>query len=302
MVSGGLWDALTLGPARRRRWTRRRLAELDRLDALPPLASRRSSRAPGTALSLAVTVALLGGVAFVYDDWWEMAGPLVTGTPPAVHEQSSKPLGTPPRQASSSTDYQFMATKAGFGNTPVTFSPCRPINVVVNYAEAPPGAYGLLQEAMARVSEASGLVFTLEGETTEPPRDGRGNRDVARYGNRWSPVLVAWTDPSVIPELKGKIAGIGGPVGGRSSIPGNHEWVSGIVYLDGPDIATVLRRPNKGRAQARAIVMHELAHLVGLTHVEARTELMNARNDSGMLDFGDGDREGLRQLGMGRCS
>ena len=64
----------------------------------------------------------------------------------------------------------------------------------------------------------------------------------------------------------------------------------------------VLRRPNKGRAQARAIVMHELAHLVGLTHVEAPTELMNASNDSGILDFGAGDREGLRQLGMGRCS
>jgi hypothetical protein len=46
--------------------------------------------------------------------------------------------------------------------------------------------------------------------------------------------------------------------------------------------------------------MHEVAHLVGLTHVQARTELMYSKNN-GQLTFGPGDLEGLRQLGGGPC-
>jgi hypothetical protein len=55
-----------------------------------------------------------------------------------------------------------------------------------------------------------------------------------------------------------------------------------------------------GRAAARAIVMHELGHLVGLQHVAAPDQLMYERN-VGQHDFGSGDREGLRQLGLGPC-
>ena len=300
---------MTLGPARRRRWMRRKLAELDRLDTLayPPTlhASGRTPRrrASGSqrALSLGVAALLVGGGALVYDDWWAMAGPIITGKPPEVRNVSTTPLGVPPPQTSTSTDYAFMATRPGFSDEPVTFSPCKVIHVVVNSAQAPPGADRLLREALARVTAASGLVFTVEGETTEPPTKGRGPRDEARYGDRWSPVLVAWTDPSLVPELKGNIAGIGGPVPGTPSISSSQRWVSGIVYLDGPAMSSILRRSSRGWAQARAIVQHELAHLVGLTHVESRAELMHAKNDSGMLDFGPGDREGLRRLGSGGC-
>ncbi|MEP6854377.1 MAG: peptidase, partial [Pedococcus sp.] len=55
-----------------------------------------------------------------------------------------------------------------------------------------------------------------------------------------------------------------------------------------------------GWAQARAIVMHELSHLVGLTHVMKDDEIMFAENN-GRTTFGDGDLEGLRRLGVGRC-
>jgi hypothetical protein len=193
-----------------------------------------------------------------------------------------------------------MATRAGLG-TPVTFDPCRPIHVVVNSAAAPPGADRLLREAMAEVSNATGLAFTLEGETTEPPVLPRQNMDQGRYGNRWSPVLVAWTDPSVIPELAGSVAGLGGPVGAPYIDTRDQHYVSGTVYLDGPAFAEIITRPRIGWDQARAIVMHELAHLVGLTHVEATTELMHQGNSANLRSFGPGDLEGLRQLNPGRC-
>lgn len=46
--------------------------------------------------------------------------------------------------------------------------------------------------------------------------------------------------------------------------------------------------------------MHELAHVVGLDHVDDPTQLMYAEN-SGQLDFGAGDRAGLALLGTGEC-
>ena len=298
----------------------RRLAALDCVDALQPnepaawrawspdagprprtarTARRSTSSGPSTAVSLVLTLAVLAGAGYAYDRW-EASGSLISG-PPVPDDAQSRPLGTPPPGSSDSTDYVFMSTLSRADDTPVAFDPCRPIHVVVNTAQAPIGADRLLAEAMQRVTAATGLVFTVEGETLEPPRAGRPNRDVARYGNRWSPVLVAWTEPSVVPELTGTIAGIGGPVGAPYSDPRDQRWVSGIVYLDGPAIARVIARPNRGWEQGRAIVMHELAHLVGLTHVDSRAELMHAKNDAGILDFGAGDREGLRRLGQGRC-
>lgn len=60
-----------------------------------------------------------------------------------------------------------------------------------------------------------------------------------------------------------------------------------------------LQRPD-GWAHARAIAMHELGHLVGLAQVNVNTELMYPENIA-QRTFGPGDREGLRQLGLGRC-
>lgn len=284
----------------------RQLAELDRTDALALQGTHRTARhtrsaGPQRALAWAVTAVLVGGGVLFYDDWWEMAGPIITGRPPEVRPVSTVPVGVPPTRASDSTDYAFMATRPGFSDDPVTFDPCKVIHVVVNTADAPTGADALLREAITQVSTASGLVFTIDGTTTEPPSKNRRSRDVARYGSGPSPVLVAWTNPSVVPELAGNIAGIGGPIPDQRAISTSQRWVSGIAYLDGPSMSRLLQRSSRGWAQARAIVMHELAHVVGLTHVASRNELMNAKNDSGMLRFGPGDLEGLRLLGSGPC-
>jgi hypothetical protein len=75
--------------------------------------------------------------------------------------------------------------------------------------------------------------------------------------------------------------------------------VSGTVSLDGPQIRALLQRAD-GWAAARAIIMHEFGHLVGLGHVSVQDQLMYESN-IGQRDFGPGDREGLRQLGLGLC-
>ena len=49
------------------------------------------------------------------------------------------------------------------------------------------------------------------------------------------------------------------------------------------------------------MILHELGHLMGLGHVRTRGELMHPAG-GGVVDFGPGDLEGLRQLGAdGGC-
>lgn len=179
------------------------------------------------------------------------------------------------------------------------FDPCRPIHLVVNNALAPAQSEQLLREAAQAVSRATGLVLVIDGRTDEPPRDQRPPIDVARHGNRWAPVLVAWTDPATAPGLAGRVAGRAGPVMAPYRTEDQMHWVSGSVLLDGPTFRDILQRPG-GYNDARAIVMHELAHLVGLTHVHDAGELMNDDNN-GRTTFGSGDIEGLRRLGGGPC-
>jgi hypothetical protein len=53
--------------------------------------------------------------------------------------------------------------------------------------------------------------------------------------------------------------------------------------------------------QQGPVILHELGHLMGLGHVRTRGELMHPAG-GGVVDFGPGDLEGLRQVGAeGGC-
>lgn len=204
------------------------------------------------------------------------------------------PLGSPPDVPRGVGRFAYMATQPDDPTRPVAYDPCRRIEVEVNDASAPPGAASLLSEALADISAATGLVFDVVGTTDQLPREGGG------FGRpRREPVLVAWTDPSAMPALAGDVAGIGGSTPRLHPYSGDHEYVTGLVALDAPQLSRVMTLPG-GRDRVRAIVLHELAHLVGLDHVHDHAELMHPRS-SRMLDFGPGDREGLAALGSGRC-
>ncbi|MET3175355.1 UNVERIFIED_ORG: hypothetical protein ABIB52_003219 [Arthrobacter sp. UYCu721] len=56
------------------------------------------------------------------------------------------------------------------------------------------------------------------------------------------------------------------------------------MTLDAPDLADTLARAG-GPPLVRAIIMHELAHVLGLDHVNDTTQLMHEEN-SGQFDFG----------------
>lgn len=196
--------------------------------------------------------------------------------------------------------YRFMATQPGSSTVPVSYNPCRPIHVVVNDDLAPRTADALLDSALARVAEATGLTFVRDGRTDELPSAHRPTEDVGRYGRGWSPVLVAWTTPEVDHGLEGKVVGLGGSTRMSDPFSGRERYVTGTIALDTPSMRQVLRRPD-GMMAARAILMHELGHVVGLAHVHDRGELMYDDN-AGRTDFGPGDLQGLAVLGRGACT
>jgi hypothetical protein len=92
-------------------------------------------------------------------------------------------------------------------------------------------------------------------------------------------------------------------LGGSSSVPGafgdQRYLVGGVVLLDAPDITRIVLSQG-GPPLARAVIMHEIAHVVGLGHVDDPTELMNPSNSS-LIDWGPGDRAGLAIAGAGPC-
>jgi hypothetical protein len=183
---------------------------------------------------------------------------------------------------------------------PTRWDPCEPIRYVVNAQLAPPGSIEDVHEAVRRISAATGISFAYEGVTDEQPTIFREVFQPDRYGDRWAPVLIAWTDPddSDIPfEREDRVAaGVAVPVIPPTRL--EDVYVSGWVAINADD-------PNRPGftlpGQQGPVILHELGHLMGLGHVKAVGELMHPAG-GGVVDLGPGDREGLRQLGVsGGC-
>lgn len=267
--------------------------------------SRRQRRSPQwstqlkTVLGIALVVCLYFTPALFDRVILPVAAPYLPGAkvPPPGYEAAPTPLGTPPA-TTGSTAFVLQASPNASQRF-VGYDPCRPVHYVIRPENALTGGEILIREAVAAASQASGLQFVYDGTTTEAPADNRRAFQPDRYGKRWAPVLIAWSTPAETPSLAGDVAGDGGSsyaqVAGQPLV-----LAAGQVRLDAPDLAGIMASRPDGAAEVRAIIMHELGHVLGLDHVNDPTQLMNARN-MGVLDFGAGDRAGLALLGTGPC-
>lgn len=285
-------DFLLLGPMRRRRRMHRLLRKLDRLDAKS--SGRQRPRELGRRLFVIVTTTALSlgfGAMLLHHQWG------ITITTHGFERPHA--LGQPPTVPAGLGPFRFEHHQPGQPDVPVTYNPCKVIHVVVNQRLAPPGAGSLLRSAIRTISTATGLKFHIDGTTTQTPLSSGTQAATNEPGRGWPPVLVAWTTPGQVPALAGPVAGLGGSETMLDPATQQLHYVTGTVSLDTSAILRMLRLPH-GRQLARAIMMHELGHLVGLAHVHDVNELMNPDN-VGLTHLGPGDREGLAALGRGHC-
>ncbi|WP_299959151.1 matrixin family metalloprotease [uncultured Modestobacter sp.] len=211
-------------------------------------------------------------------------------------EASDGPLGTPLTPTAGGT-FAF-AQLQDDGVAPVAYDPCRPVHYAVRPDNAPYGGDQLIADAVAQISAVTGLRFVADGPTDEAADEQRAPFQPDRYGDRWAPVLVTWSTVAEQPDFVADVAGQAGSLA-VSLGDGPDVYVTGAVELDAAQFADILSRPG-GQAVARAIVLHEFAHLVGLDHVDDPTQLMYPTT-SDVLGFAAGDLTGLSRLGSGAC-
>lgn len=221
-------------------------------------------------------------------------------THPAIPaDVATAPLAHPLPAPVGDGGYRFLETEDDGSARPVRWDPCRPIHYVVRDRGEVPGGARAISAAVALVARITGLRFVFDGDTGEKPTPDRPTMDVGRYGDRWSPVLVAWTDPKEYPPMTG-YAGLGGPDAVAGAKPGEQRYVTGVVLLNRGNLATVESWP-EGRAELNAVVLHEFGHLIGLDHVPDPGELMYKQPSPHPGGFAAGDRRGLAALSDGPC-
>lgn len=261
--------------------------------------SRRAGRL-STGLAIAVVIAFYFAPGLFDRYVLPAVAPYLPGAdiPPRGVEAADAPLGRPPAVAHSDA-YELYSTPPETSQPFVAYDPCRPIHYVVRPDNAPAGSGELIREAVAEVSAGSGLQFVYDGDTDEAfAEEGRERFQPDRYGKRWAPVLITWSDPSEVSGLAGDIAGLGGSSWvGAPGYP--FVLVAGQVALDAPALQTTLSYPD-GREHARSVIIHELGHVLGLAHVDDPKQLMHA-GANGVTSLADGDRAGLALLGTGPC-
>ncbi len=189
-------------------------------------------------------------------------------------------------------EYAFATTQPN-SDEPVSWNPCRPIRYVVNPAGAPDDWEELLAEAMSDVADATGFRFEDTGTSDE-----REFGDRIDGLNRPKPVLIGWADEEEVPRLAGDVAGLGGST--YLERQRHRTYVTGSIALDA-DLFAELADERDGDEVMRAIITHELGHVIGLDHVDDENELMYEDN-IGQTELGPGDREGLARLGSVDCA
>ncbi|WP_346620794.1 matrixin family metalloprotease [Blastococcus montanus] len=288
---------------------------VDEATGASPLPGQRPSAQPGRRRRgwWAVPVlAAAAAAALVLPDVREWPGSAEAGVaePGVVAPSPARPtdrptpsgattaLGTPAPVPPAGGTHGFVSLQAD-GSTPVAYDPCRPIHYVLRPDGAPPGTEPLVHDAVARISELTGLRFVYDGYTDEPSAGARAPFQSDRYGDRWAPVLIGWQTEAENAALAGDIVGEAGSTA-VSLDDGPRVYVTGTVTLDGGQAPAILAGRD-GAATVQAVVLHELGHLVGLAHVDDDTQLMYPETRRAVTGFADGDRAGLAALGTGEC-
>ncbi len=218
-------------------------------------------------------------------------------TYPEAPRAAAAPLGAPGVPPAGEGGYAFLDVVDG---QPTAYDRCAPLHYVVRPDGAPEDWQELLDTAMGHLSAATGLQVVDDGTTDEDPDDERALVQPDRYGDGVVPVLIAFSDEDESPDLAGDVVGYAG------SVPGDPDgrglrWLTGTVVLESAALQAYDAYGRPADAEALALVLHELGHLVGLDHVDDPGDTMAAE---GLLDgdgYTAGALRGLAALGAVPC-
>lgn len=170
---------------------------------------------------------------------------------------------------------------------------CKRITWAFNPHHAPGHALSQLKEGISRIHAATGLEFKYVGRTSAKPQP---TSSTAKKAN----ITVGWRTARDFAAFRHapQTAGIGGrswytgyrePDGSRV----NRAFTGGVVFNANQHLG---RGFGKGHTWGEVII-HELGHVMGLDHTDAKTQIMYYSTLGRNADWGAGDLTGLRKLG-----
>jgi hypothetical protein len=259
----------------------------------PPKNHKQQSRDPRTVAIALVVFAILAAAA-VFNPL--RSSPTASSAEPhpprAADAQSHRllPAVTPPTGRGG---YELLPPLRN-GGTVIRFSPCQPLHFVVRHDREPVGGADAITRAFATISKDTGLSFVNDGSTDEQPTAERPLVDNKRYGNRWSPLLVAWATVAEAPELEGDVDGYAGPRVGADGA-GSLHLVTAQVVLDEVQLT------GRDASVAYLTMLHELGHALGLAHVTDDPTALMYPTLTTQQGLSPGDLRGFAFVGAGPC-
>ena len=249
----------------------------------PTASSLNASRAGQTIASHAITPVSTAGFAFYTQNGAHLVVDITgwfTGTELAAPLPPHVPLtgvdGPPP-----TPPYTFpLPSSTG----PVRWNPCQAIPYLVNLGGYDPSERATINEAVERLEAATGLPLVPAGDTTFMPTVANAwPNNGADHG-----IVIALGD-----EVQSDL--VPGAIVGRADISFTSTIRAASVVVD---MGGVAGKPDWSSTGAGPVLLHELAHAVGLGHVTNTTQLMNGTaTASGPTTYAAGDLTGLWLLG-----